>query len=83
MIPVKQIDPDDLPLYAMQLLPPAEMEEMTENLRYSREGRRQLAEVYEELAMYAHSVDLEAPGADAKSRLAEEHCKREEGRGDR
>ncbi len=69
MIPVKRIDPDDLPLYAMQLLPPAEMEEMTENLRYSREGRRQLTEVYEELAMYAHSVDLEGPGANAKPRL--------------
>ena len=69
MIPVKHIDPDDLPLYAMQLLPPAEMEEMTENLRYSREGRRQLTEVYEELAMYAHSVDLEGPGANAKPRL--------------
>ena len=69
MIPVKQIDPEDLPLYAMQLLPPEEMEEMSQNLQYSREARRQLAEVYEELSYYAHSVDLEAPAEGSKARL--------------
>jgi hypothetical protein len=69
MIPVKHIDPEDLPLYAMQLLPPDEMEEMTANLQYSREGRQRLAEVYEELAMYAHSVDLETPPTAARQVL--------------
>jgi hypothetical protein len=69
MIPVKQIDPEDLPLYAMQLLSPEEMEEMTQNLQYSREARRQLTEVVEELSFYAHSVELEAPTADARQRL--------------
>ena len=69
MIPVKQIDPEDLPLYAMQLLSPEEMEEMTQNLQYSREARRQLTEIVEELSFYAHSVSLERLGEDAKSRL--------------
>ncbi len=69
MIPVKQIDPEDLPLYAMQLLSPEEMEEMTQNLQYSREARRQLAEIVEELSFYAHSVSLESLGEDAKLRL--------------
>ncbi len=69
MIPVKQIDPEDLPLYAMNLLPSEEMEELTQNLQYSREARRQLTEIYEELSFYAHSVDLEAPDPAAKQRL--------------
>jgi anti-sigma-K factor RskA len=69
MIPVKQIDPEDLPLYAMNLLPSDEMEELTQNLQYSREARRQLTEIYEELSFYAHSVGLEAPDPAAKQRL--------------
>ena len=69
MIPVKQIDPEDLPLYAMNLLPADEMEELTQNLQYSREARRQLTEIYEELSFYAHSVSLEAPDQAAKQRL--------------
>ena len=69
MIPVKQIDPEDLPLYAMNLLPSEEMEELTQNLQYSREARRQLTEIYEELSFYAHSVSLEAPDPAAKQRL--------------
>jgi hypothetical protein len=69
MIPVKQIDPEDLPLYAMNLLPTDEMEELTQNLQYSREARRQLTEIYEELSFYAHSVGLEAPDPAAKQRL--------------
>jgi hypothetical protein len=75
MIPVKQIDPEDLPLYAMALLPPEDMEEMTENLQYSRDGRKRLAELYEELAMYALSVDLETPSAVAKQRLLKQLAK--------
>jgi anti-sigma-K factor RskA len=75
MIPVKQIDPEDLPLYAMALLPPEDMEEMTENLQYSRDGRRRLAELYEELSMYALSVDLETPSAVARQRLLKQLAK--------
>ena len=43
MIPVKHIDPDDIALYAMQLLPPDETEEMTLHLQHSAEARRVLS----------------------------------------
>jgi hypothetical protein len=39
MIPVKHIDPDDLPLYAMQLLSPEENAEMRLHLQHSTEAR--------------------------------------------
>jgi len=58
MIPVKMIDPEDLPLYAMQLLPAEEMEEMTEHLHYSPEGRRVLGEIYADLSVFAQSAEL-------------------------
>jgi hypothetical protein len=58
MIPVKMIDPEDLPLYAMQLLPAEEMGEMTEHLHYSPEGRRVLGEIYADLSIFAQSAEM-------------------------
>jgi len=69
MIPVKHIDPDDLALYAMNLLPPDEAEEMGLNLQHSVEARRVLAELRGDLSVLALSVDVNAPSADAKNRL--------------
>ena len=76
MIPVKQIDPEDLPLYAMHLLPPQEMSDMSENLRHSAEARQVLADVYSDLALLAHSTEMEAPPALARQRLMK-HVARE------
>jgi anti-sigma-K factor RskA len=69
MIPVKHIDPEDLPLYAMQLLPPEEMEEMTSQLQHSPEGRKVLAEIYRDLAALAHTAEMHEPPATARQRL--------------
>jgi anti-sigma-K factor RskA len=75
MIPIKQIDPDDLALYAMQLLPPEEMEEMQSNLQYSAEARKVLAEFTADLALLAHTVEMhEAPPA-ARQRLMKQVAK--------
>ena len=76
MIPVKHIDPDDLPLYAMQLLPPEEMEEISLHLQYSAEARRVLSEIYGDLAMLAHTADMHSPPALARQRLMK-HVARE------
>ena len=69
MIPVKFIDPDDLPLYAMKLLPPDVMAELTSDLHHSAEGRRQLAEIYGDLLVLAQTGEMAAPPASARQRL--------------
>jgi hypothetical protein len=69
MIPVKPIDPDDLPLYAMQLLPPDEMDELTLQLKHSPEGRRVLAEIYHDLSTLACTAEIHTPPAAARQRL--------------
>jgi hypothetical protein len=69
MIPVKHIDPDDLPLYAMQLLPPEEMEEMRLHLQHSAEARRVLAEIYADLSIFAHGADMQDAPAHSRQRL--------------
>jgi hypothetical protein len=69
MIPVKHIDPDDLPLYAMQLLTPEEMEELRSDLEHTNEGRRILAEYYGDLALFAHTAEIHTPPATARQRL--------------
>jgi anti-sigma-K factor RskA len=69
MIPVKHIDPDDLALYAMNLLPPDEAEEMSLNLQHSVEARRVLAELRSDLSVLALSADVSAPSPHAKDRL--------------
>ncbi len=76
MIPVKHIDPDDLPLYAMQLLPPDEMEEMSLHLQHSVEARRLLSEIYADLSIFAHSAEMHSPPALARQRLMK-HVARE------
>ena len=76
MIPVKHIDPDDLALYAMQLLPPEEMEEMALHLQHSAEARRVLSEIYGDLSILAHSADMHSPPALTRQRLMK-HVARE------
>lgn len=69
MITVKQIDPDDLPLYAMHLLPASEMAEISESLQHSTEARRMLSDILGELAIYACSAETQAPPEAARERL--------------
>ena len=69
MIPVKHIDPDDLPLYAMQLLARAEMDELREDLQHSSEARRMLADIYADLSLFAHTAEVLSPSSSAKQRL--------------
>jgi hypothetical protein len=76
MIPVKHIDPDDIALYAMQLLPPDETEEMSLHLQHSAEARRVLSEVYSDLSIFAHSAEMHSPPAMARQRLMK-HVARE------
>ncbi len=76
MIPVKHIDPDDLALYAMQLLPPDETEEMALHLQHSAEARRVLSEIYSDLSIFAHSAEMHSPPALARQRLMK-HVARE------
>jgi hypothetical protein len=76
MIPVKHIDPDDIALYAMQLLPPDETEEMSLHLQHSAEARRVLSEIYTDLSLFAHSAEMHSPPAMARQRLMK-HVARE------
>ncbi len=76
MIPVKHIDPDDIALYAMQLLPPDETEEMGLHLQHSVEARRVLSEIYGDLSIFAHTAEMHSPPALARQRLMK-HVARE------
>lgn len=72
MIPVKHIDPDDLALYAMQLLSPEETEEMTLHLQHSAEARRVLAAIQSDLSIYALTAEMHSPPALARQRLMQQ-----------
>ena len=76
MIPVKHIDPDDLPLYAMHLLPADEMEEMSLHLQHSVEARRVLSEILGDLSLLAHTAEMHSPPALTRQRLMK-HVARE------
>jgi len=72
MIPVKHIDPDDLALYAMQLLSAEETEEMTLHLQHSAEARRVLAAIQSDLSIYALTTEMHSPPALARQRLMQQ-----------
>ena len=76
MISVKPIDPDDLALYAMQLLSLEEMEEMRLQLQHSVEARRILAETYGSLSLFAFSAETHEPPTASRQRLMK-HLARE------
>lgn len=65
-------DPNDLVLYAMQLLSAPEADTIARHLQRCAECRGELARVQGDLATYAHTVDLEAPAASARKRLLEQ-----------
>ena len=53
----------------MQLLPAEEMAEIAAYVERNEDARRELAEIQGELAVYAHTVDMQSPSAEARERL--------------
>jgi Anti-sigma-K factor rskA len=68
----RDIGPEDLALYAMQLLSKEETAEVAAFLTQSSEARRELAQIQGDLAIYAHTVDLHSPPAQARERLVKQ-----------
>jgi anti-sigma-K factor RskA len=65
----RDIGPEDLALFAMQLLSKEETAEVSAFLAQSTEARQELARIQGDLAVYAHTVDLHSPPAQARERL--------------
>jgi anti-sigma-K factor RskA len=68
----RHTDPDDLALYAMQLLPTDDAAIITRHLEYCAECRAELARVHNDLAACAAAVDLQSPPAAARQRLIQQ-----------
>jgi anti-sigma-K factor RskA len=62
-------DPDDLVLYAMQLLTGEEAANIAHHLEHCADCRNELARVHGDLAACALTVDLETPTAQSRQRL--------------
>jgi anti-sigma-K factor RskA len=65
----RHIEQDDLALFAMQLLTADESAAIAQHIESCEECRRELAAVQGDLAIYAHTVDLHSPPAQARERL--------------
>ncbi len=65
----RHIEPEDLALFAMQLLGRDEARAVAAHLEECPECRQHLADLQGDLAVYAHSVDLHSPPALARERL--------------
>jgi hypothetical protein len=68
--------PEDLVLFAMQLLSPQESAVITRHLEACAECRGELARVLSDLALCASTVELHAPPAESRERLIQ-HVARE------
>ena len=75
--------PDDLVLYAMQLLPSDETAAITRHLDQCDECRAELARVHDDLAVYATSVDVQSSVRRCPPAPHPAGCPREEGRASR
>ena len=65
----RHIEPEDLALFAMQLLGKDETRAVAAHVEECPECRQQLADVQGDLAVYAHAVDMHSPPALARERL--------------
>jgi NTP pyrophosphatase (non-canonical NTP hydrolase) len=65
----RRITSEDLALFAMQLLSREETAEVAAYLEQSEEARKELAEIQGDLAIYAHTVDMQSPSAQSRERL--------------
>jgi len=68
----RHIDPEDLTLYAMQLLNADEAATIAGHVDHCEECRAELARIYSDLAAAALNVDLEMPPAAARQRLIQQ-----------
>jgi anti-sigma-K factor RskA len=65
----RRFNSEDLALLAMQLLSKEEAAEVSSYLEQSEEARRELAEIQGDLAIYAHTVEMQSPPSQARERL--------------
>ena len=65
----RHIEPEDLALFAMQLLGKDEARAVAAHVEECPECRQQLADVQGDLAVYAYAVDMHSPPALARERL--------------
>lgn len=65
-------NPDDLVLFAMQLLPAADTASITQHLLQCQECRAELGRVQGDLAAFATTVDLQSPPATARQRFVDQ-----------
>ena len=63
------ISPDDLYLFALQLLPDADMKDAATHLKDCAQCRALLGEIQGDLAAYALTAEFKAPPAQARERL--------------
>jgi anti-sigma-K factor RskA len=63
------ISPDDLYLFALQLLPDADMKDAATHLKECAQCRDLLGEIQGDLAAYALTAELQTPPAQARERL--------------
>jgi Anti-sigma-K factor rskA len=63
------ISPDDLYLFALQLLPDADMKDAATHLKDCAQCRGLLGEIQGDLAAYAMTAELQTPPAQARERL--------------
>ncbi len=63
------ISPDDLNLFALQLLPDAAMKDAATHLKECAECRALLGEIQGDMVTYALTAELQAPPAQARERL--------------
>ncbi len=66
---IKHIDPEDLVLYAMQMLSPEESAAIAEYLELHPSARQELAEIQGDLATFALTTEMHAAPALAKTRF--------------
>jgi hypothetical protein len=72
----RPIDPEDLLLYAMQLLSPEESAVVALHLQHNPSLRDELARIQGDLATYAYTAEMHSPPALARTRLMK-HVARE------
>ena len=68
----RRITSEDLVLFAMQLLSKEDAAEVAAYVEESTAARRELAEIQGDLAIYAHTVDMHSPPAQARERLVKQ-----------
>jgi anti-sigma-K factor RskA len=69
------IAPDDLCLYALQLMPEAEMQTASRHLKECAACRTSIGEIQGDLVTYAMTAELQAPPSQARERLLRQVAK--------